>query len=343
MVVNLECIKAIVIAEANEGLPAEIPFEFQVLEIALEVVCTYLESSVADIERDAYPVLNERLQLSLIDQPGLVATVEHDLVTGALGHWLIGCFWKWEYDPVHLKHDKHPFQGLPHSSPDMYTLPPMQFSKPKIQMEAQVANPHQRQEHSANVLISFMDPNPSSALSSVSQNFVSSNVVDESCVPSDSSLNAFTEEIVAYEKESDETHAVEMIDNYRKCVTVVAGLLKNETTKYYIWLLKAFMKDFGKAPSKVVTDQDGAIRNAIEADFGGSKHRLCMWHITQKLPGKICAKIYDDTDFKKKLNKIIWNMYIGPEDFEYRWKKLMGEFNLVNHKWLTKMFNIRST
>ena len=45
--------------EANEGLPAELPFEFQVLEIALEVVCTYLDSSVADLERDAYPVLDE--------------------------------------------------------------------------------------------------------------------------------------------------------------------------------------------------------------------------------------------------------------------------------------------
>ncbi|GJV20197.1 FAR1-related sequence 5-like protein [Tanacetum coccineum] len=133
------------------------------------------------------------------------------------------------------------------------------------------------------------------------------------------------------------------IDNHRKCVTVAAGLLKNETTKSYIWLLKAFIKAFGKAPSIVVTDQDGAMRNAIEAEFAGSKHRLCMWHITQKLPAKICAKIYDETDFKEKLNKIVWNMYIGPEEFEYRWGKLMEEFKLENHKWLTKMFNIRST
>ncbi|GKA27337.1 protein FAR1-related sequence 5 [Tanacetum coccineum] len=133
------------------------------------------------------------------------------------------------------------------------------------------------------------------------------------------------------------------IDNHRKCVTVAAGLLKNETTKSYIWLLKAFMKAFGKAPSIVVTDQDGAMRNAIEAEFGGSKHRLCMWHITQKLPAKICAKIYDETDFKEKMNKIVWNMYIGPEEFEYRWGKLMEEFKLENHKWLTKIFNIRST
>nr|GFB07091.1 hypothetical protein [Tanacetum cinerariifolium] len=73
----------------------------------------------------------------------------------------------------------------------------------------------------------------------------------------------------------------------KKCVTVVAGLLKNETTKSYIWLLKAFMKAFRKAPSIVVTDEDGAMRNAIKAEFGRSKHRLCMRHITQKLPAKM--------------------------------------------------------
>ncbi|GKA43751.1 hypothetical protein Tco_0736475 [Tanacetum coccineum] len=37
-------------------------------------------------------------------------------------------------------------------------------------------------------------------------------------------------------------------------------------------------------------------------------------------------------------------MYIGPNEFEF-WEcgKLMEEFKLENHKWLTKMFDIRST
>lgn len=45
--------------EAAEDLHDELPFEFQVLEIALEVVCSYLDSSVAELERDAYPILDE--------------------------------------------------------------------------------------------------------------------------------------------------------------------------------------------------------------------------------------------------------------------------------------------
>ncbi|KAL5704080.1 Magnesium transporter MRS2-4 [Ranunculus cassubicifolius] len=47
------------VPEAADGLQSELPFEFQVLEIALEVVCTYLDVNVGELERDAYPVLDE--------------------------------------------------------------------------------------------------------------------------------------------------------------------------------------------------------------------------------------------------------------------------------------------
>lgn len=39
--------------------PSDVLFEFQVLGIALEVVSNYLDSNVADLERAAYPVLDE--------------------------------------------------------------------------------------------------------------------------------------------------------------------------------------------------------------------------------------------------------------------------------------------
>ncbi|CAN6479951.1 unnamed protein product [Victoria cruziana] len=45
--------------EVMETLQSDLPFEFQVLEIALEVVCTYLDSNVSDLEKEAYPILDE--------------------------------------------------------------------------------------------------------------------------------------------------------------------------------------------------------------------------------------------------------------------------------------------
>ena len=77
------------------------------------------------------------------------------------------------------------------------------------------------------------------------------------------------------------------IDNHKKCVTFGAGMLLREDTEAYTWLLKSFMKAHGKQPKMIVTDQDGAMKLAIEAVLTESKHRLCMWHITQKIPGKV--------------------------------------------------------
>ncbi|GJT54180.1 DNA-directed DNA polymerase [Tanacetum coccineum] len=68
------------------------------------------------------------------------------------------------------------------------------------------------------------------------------------------------------------------IDNHRRSVTVGSGLLKKETAEAYGWLLRAFKKAFVRPPNIVVTDQDGAMRLAVAAEFPESKHRLCtLW------------------------------------------------------------------
>ncbi|GKA36948.1 FAR1-related sequence 5-like protein [Tanacetum coccineum] len=77
------------------------------------------------------------------------------------------------------------------------------------------------------------------------------------------------------------------IDYHQKCVTFGAALLFDETTASYSWMLECFLKVHKKQPTLAVTDQDGALRNAILKVFTESHHRLCMWHITQKLPAKV--------------------------------------------------------
>lgn len=91
--------------ETSEGLQAELPFEFQVLEIALEVVCTYLDSSVADLERDAYPVLDElaknvstknleRVRSLKSNLTRLLARVQKVLATNPLFLFFFSIFYK---------------------------------------------------------------------------------------------------------------------------------------------------------------------------------------------------------------------------------------------------------
>ncbi|XP_071740113.1 protein FAR1-RELATED SEQUENCE 5-like [Rutidosis leptorrhynchoides] len=138
------------------------------------------------------------------------------------------------------------------------------------------------------------------------------------------------------------------IDNHHRCVTVAAGLIRDETAESYTWLLTCFMKTFGKEPNMIVTDQDKSMAIAIKAVFKTAKHRLCMWHIMRKVPSKIqeaIPTIEDEVekDFKNRLNKLVWNMYIEPNVFEERWEKLMHDFSLKNDSWFKHMFDIRST
>lgn len=79
-----------------------------------------------------------------------------------------------------------------------------------------------------------------------------------------------------------------VIDHHKSSVTVGAGLLSTETVDSYKWLLQQFMNAHGKEPVMVLTDQDAALKQAVESVFPNSKHRLCMWHIMKKLQSKVC-------------------------------------------------------
>lgn len=58
---------------------------------------------------------------------------------------------------------------------------------------------------------------------------------------------------------------------------------------------------------------------------------------------QIDKKILDHTDFKTRLNHIIWNVNYKPATFETKWLSLLEEFNLQDNVWLQKLFDIRSS
>nr|GEV63547.1 protein FAR1-related sequence 5 [Tanacetum cinerariifolium] len=82
---------------------------------------------------------------------------------------------------------------------------------------------------------------------------------------------------------------------------------------------------------------------SFDATFKTNKYKMVFVPFAAIDNHKKCvtiyAKIYDETDFKEKLNKIVWNVYIGLEEFKYRWVKLMEEFKLENHKEWNSFFS----
>ncbi|KAI3746894.1 hypothetical protein L6452_09336 [Arctium lappa] len=90
------------------------------------------------------------------------------------------------------------------------------------------------------------------------------------------------------------------IDNHQKCVIFGAGMLSDEKKEPYMWLLNAFLSVHGSEPNMVITDQDLGMKATIEVVFKSAKHRLCMWHIMNKLPSKIGSQINEDVTIKKE-------------------------------------------
>ncbi|CAI9290813.1 unnamed protein product [Lactuca saligna] len=131
------------------------------------------------------------------------------------------------------------------------------------------------------------------------------------------------------------------INNHDKTINVGAGLISDETIESYSWLLEAFLSSHKKKPTMILSDTDATLSCSIAKVFEGCTHRLCMWHIMSKMPSKIEADLVSNTDFKKRINQLVWNMNIKPSEFENKWDLMLNEFHLKENKWLADMFNKR--
>ena len=62
----------------------------------------------------------------------------------------------------------------------------------------------------------------------------------------------------------------------------------------------------GVAPHLITTDEDTSMNAAIAQILPDTAHRLCMWHIMEKVPEKVGPSIREDENFWKRLNKYVW-------------------------------------
>ncbi|XP_071700084.1 protein FAR1-RELATED SEQUENCE 5-like [Rutidosis leptorrhynchoides] len=131
------------------------------------------------------------------------------------------------------------------------------------------------------------------------------------------------------------------IDNHKKLVIFGAALLLRETIDSYKWFIDCFLKTFSNEPGSVTTDQDPAVLEAVTEKFKTAKHRLCMWHISQKLKDKVGYVLYNNKVFRKRMNYIFWNKETSVSSFERHWKSLIEDFELDGAKWFDDMYAIK--
>ncbi|KAK1419569.1 hypothetical protein QVD17_28762 [Tagetes erecta] len=111
--------------------------------------------------------------------------------------------------------------------------------------------------------------------------------------------------------------------NYKRDLN--KNIRESETADAYRWLLRTYINAFGNLPQVIVTDQDAAMKRAILDVLPNSRHRLCMWHIWDKVTVKVGSVLYS----------------ITPDEFEKQWDIILSDFGLSNHSWLHDIYDLR--
>ncbi|KAJ3704412.1 hypothetical protein LUZ61_008117 [Rhynchospora tenuis] len=96
----------------------------------------------------------------------------------------------------------------------------------------------------------------------------------------------------------------------------------------------------GKHPNSIITDQDPAMRKAIQEVFPGTLHRCCQWHVMRKAREHLGVLYGEKDGFKDELAAVI-NRSLTIDDFQDQWAAMIDRYKLGNVKHLKTMFTTR--
>ncbi|XP_042977104.1 protein FAR-RED IMPAIRED RESPONSE 1-like [Carya illinoinensis] len=97
----------------------------------------------------------------------------------------------------------------------------------------------------------------------------------------------------------------------------------------------------GEAPKAIITDQDRAMKNAINLVFPNSRHRFCFWHILKKIPEKLGSHSAYNTGLKSQLLNCVYDSHTI-EEFEVSWEVFIMKYNLQENAWLKSLYDERT-
>ncbi|KAG6639156.1 protein FAR1-RELATED SEQUENCE 5-like [Carya illinoinensis] len=132
------------------------------------------------------------------------------------------------------------------------------------------------------------------------------------------------------------------VNHHGQSILLGAGLLSSEDTHSFVWLFRTWLDCMnGRAPKAIITDQDRAMKNAIEIVFPGTRHRYCLWHIMRKLPEKLGSHSHFSTGLKTSIQAALYDSQTCSK-FEKRWCHLLDMYDLRDNNWLKSLFEERT-
>lgn len=116
------------------------------------------------------------------------------------------------------------------------------------------------------------------------------------------------------------------------------ALLADETKATFVWLMKTWLRAMGgQFPKAIISDQDRELKPAIEEVMPYSRHCFALWHILEKVPETLAHVLKQHENFMKKFNKCIFKS-LTDEEFDMRWWKMVGRFELQENEWIHSLY-----
>ncbi|KAG6716510.1 hypothetical protein I3842_04G053000 [Carya illinoinensis] len=128
------------------------------------------------------------------------------------------------------------------------------------------------------------------------------------------------------------------VNHHHQSVMFGCALLINETAESYTWLLKTWLETMlGRAPTTIITDDDKAMAKAIAKVLPNTTHKLCLWHMLQKVPEHL-ARVYNKyPQFQQDFYHCIHET-LTIEEFEFEWTEILLKYKLEDNSWLQGIY-----
>lgn len=131
------------------------------------------------------------------------------------------------------------------------------------------------------------------------------------------------------------------VNHHSQPLLLGCGLVADESKPTFRWLLRTWLRAMGgKAPEVILTDQERALKAAVEEVLPSARHCYPLWHILEKIPENLTEVIKSHENFLSKFNKCIFKSWTD-EKFDMRWWEMVTVFELQDDGWIQMLYEDR--
>lgn len=131
------------------------------------------------------------------------------------------------------------------------------------------------------------------------------------------------------------------VNNHGQMVLFGCALLLDESEASFAWVFKTWLSAMNsRSPVSITTDQDRAIKVAVNQVFPETRHCICKWHILREGQERLAHIYLAHPSFYGELYGCI-NFSETIEDFESSWSSILDKYDIQKNEWLQAVYNAR--